>query len=264
MMADDRLTGWRKGQVEDFYDLIDEELVREDELNADYIDGLGEQTTTVADLAQDTKSWRFGHVIVDEAQELSPMQWRMVKRRSLNGAVTIVGDLAQRSLGAERSWQELLLDNFDDYSYRELTVNYRSPLEVNEVAERVLKRINPDFQQAKSIRSSGEPVAFTQTSEPASLVRLLDVVNGESLQGERIAVVGPETTLDTLRHLETLHLFTPEQVKGLEYDVVVVANVDLWHLDEQLTDLYVAVTRATRALTVTFSEKLPSFLSPNS
>ena len=91
------------------------------------------------------RTWAFGHIVVDEAQELSPMAWRMLMRRCPSRSMTIVGDMAQASeLGGGSSWQQVLGPNLGDrYRMERLTINYRTPAEIAEVAADVLEAIDP-------------------------------------------------------------------------------------------------------------------------
>ncbi|MBT5753985.1 MAG: UvrD-helicase domain-containing protein, partial [Acidimicrobiaceae bacterium] len=99
------------------------------ELDLEDVDALGDKRITVSELAGENESWRYGHVIVDEAQDLTPMQWRMVMRRVRGRSLTIVGDLAQRSASAVDRWEDVLPPELADAHRQDLTVNYRSPSE---------------------------------------------------------------------------------------------------------------------------------------
>ena len=105
-----------------------------------------EAAGTIADRAAADRTWQFGHVIVDEAQELSPMEWRMLMRRCHRRSMTLVGDLAQAGSDAGvQSWADLL-DQYAPGRWRtaELTVNYRTPAEIMAVAGDVLTADRPD------------------------------------------------------------------------------------------------------------------------
>ena len=95
---------------------------------------------TAVERAAADRTWAFGHIVVDEAQELSPMAWRMLMRRCPSKSMTIVGDMAQASeLGGGSSWQQVLGPNLGDrYRMERLTINYRTPAEIAEVAADVL------------------------------------------------------------------------------------------------------------------------------
>ena len=115
-----------------------------------------EAAGTIADRAAADRTWQFGHVIVDEAQELSPMEWRMLMRRCHRRSMTLVGDLAQAGSDAGvRSWADLL-DQYAPGRWRaaELTVNYRTPAEIMAVASDVLTAIDPTATPPVSARST--------------------------------------------------------------------------------------------------------------
>jgi DNA helicase IV len=230
-------------------------------------DGMG---LTTADRAAADRSWAYGHVIVDEAQELSPMAWRMVMRRVPAKSLTVVGDLAQTgSAAGARSWGEVL-DPYLEGRWRveRLEVNYRTPVEIMRVAADVLRAFAPGQEPPESVRE-GE-------AEPRALELPVDGLPG--VVGEELAVVG-EGRLGVLtpdaRHAEVSALFpdggleapvavlTVGQAKGLEFDAVVVVDPAgiLGQSPMGGQDLYVAVTRATRRLTVVYEGELPSVLS---
>ncbi|SDK77061.1 DNA helicase IV [Nonomuraea maritima] len=225
---------------------------------------------TTADRAAADRTWAYGHVIVDEAQELSPMAWRMVMRRVPARSLTVVGDLAQTgSAAGARSWGEVL-DPYVGGRRREerLLVNYRTPAEIMRVAADVLRAYAPDEEPPVSVREGGaEPRAVRMPVQelPGLVARELEEI-GEG----RLGVVTPDG-----RHAEVARLFprgdldapvvvlTVTQVKGLEFDAVVVVDPAgiLAQSEKGGQDLYVAVTRATRRLTVTYEGDLPPVLS---
>jgi DNA helicase IV len=125
---------------------------------ADWNRDPGQQLTT-AERAWADPSWAYGHVIVDEAQELSAMAWRMVMRRIPTRSLTVVGDVAQRgSAAGARSWAQML-DPYVKGRWHEefLTVNYRTPAEIMAVAADVLASVAPDEQPPESVREEGVP-----------------------------------------------------------------------------------------------------------
>src|SRR5947208_9629769 len=114
---------------------------------------------TVAERAAGDREWTFGHVIVDEAQELSPMTWRLLMRRCPSRSFTAVGDVAQTGAAeGASSWAEML-DPFVAGRWRveELRVNYRTPLEIMDVAADVLAAVDPDLAPPTSVREGGAP-----------------------------------------------------------------------------------------------------------
>ena len=123
---------------------------------ADWNRDSGQQLTT-AERAWADPSWAYGHVIVDEAQELSAMAWRMVMRRIPTRSLTVVGDVAQRgSAAGARSWAQML-DPYVKGRWREelLTVNYRTPAEIMAVAADVLASVAPGEHPPESVREEG-------------------------------------------------------------------------------------------------------------
>ncbi|MBV7296132.1 AAA family ATPase [Corynebacterium sp. TAE3-ERU12] len=218
------------------YDLIDAEALAERQQHR-------EHRTTAQRAASDMR-WAFGHVVVDEAQELSAMAWRMVRRRSPNGWMTVVGDIAQTSspAGAE-SWADALEPILASrWRVHEMTVNYRTPAEVMAVAARVLAKISPDIVAPRSIRSTGQPVRRLAgaVTDSAELARRADDV------ADQLRATHPD------RLVEVISPQTVTACKGLEFDHVVVVHPDAIAdaSPQGLQDLYVAMTRATQSLTI--------------
>jgi DNA helicase IV len=206
----------------------------------------------------------FAHVVVDEAQDLTPMQWRAVARRGPYASWTVVGDLAQRSRVAEpRTWEEIAaLIGRREVTITGLTVNYRTPTEIAALATDVLVAAGHDPAAAPdAIRSTGErpllrwredPVAAT----PQRVAELLAQRDGT------LAVIAPwadvpalatalDAGLDPERRAR-VRVLDPRTAKGLEFDDVVVVRPE-GIVDESSVgthQLYVAVTRATRSLTL--------------
>jgi DNA helicase IV len=239
---------------------------------------------TIAERAAADRTWQFGHVIVDEAQELSPMEWRMLMRRCRRRSMTLVGDLAQAGSDAGvRSWSELL-DQYAAGRWRvaELTVNYRTPAEIMAVAGDVLAAVDPAATPPVSARSTGV-VPWSRTV-PADQVgaALLDAVAAEQTRiGDgRLAVIVPGSRYADLTALlsagrpgiaygadpalldASTAILEVDQAKGLEFDSVLVADPGaiLRESPRGLSDLYVAVTRATKRLGVIAEGPLPDVL----
>jgi len=129
----------------------------------------GQQLST-AERAWADPSWAYGHVIVDEAQELSAMAWRMVMRRIPSRSLTVVGDVAQRgSVAGARSWAAVL-DPYVRGRWHEelLTVNYRTPAEIMEVAADVLASVAPGELPPESVREEGVPPRAIRIPTPAT------------------------------------------------------------------------------------------------
>ena len=187
-------------------------------------------TRSTAQRARADQTWAYGHVIVDEAQELSPMEWRMVFRRCPSRWMTLVGDTAQTSSPAGVDDWSAALEPFVGERFRlhELTVNYRTPKEIADYAAEILAHIDPQAVVPQAIRASGVPVQF---------VPGLEALEHRAAREGLTAVIDAENVGD---------------MKGLEFDhVVVVEPGKIIEASPQgWQDLYVAVTRATQTLTV--------------
>ena len=187
-------------------------------------------TRSTAQRARADQAWAYGHVIVDEAQELSPMEWRMVFRRCPSRWMTLVGDTAQTSSPAGVDDWTAALDPFVGERFRlhELTVNYRTPKEIADYAAEILAHIDPQAVVPQAIRASGVPVQFVPD---------LEALEHRAAREGLTAVIDAENVGD---------------MKGLEFDhVVVVEPGKIIEASPQgWQDLYVAVTRATQTLTV--------------
>jgi DNA helicase IV len=216
-----------------------------------------------------------GHLIVDEAQDLTPMQLRMLARRS-TGPMTLLGDIAQAAGPvAYRSWDDLLPYLAPAAEIEELRLAYRVPREVLELALPLLPLIAPDVAAPVAYRE-GEPPRVVR-AEPAHLVAAAVREAGrEALREGRTGLIAPATILAELEpllpHPETafdelaspIQALSPRAAKGLEFDRVVVvepaAIVDERERVDGLRALYVALTRATKTLVVVHAEPLPKEL----
>jgi len=234
----------------------------------------------VPDLATRT----FGHVLVDEAQDLSPMQWRMLARRCPSGSMTIVGDLGQATgPSAPASWDEVVaqLPHRRELRVATLTVNYRTPAEVMDVAARVLAAAAPSIVPPVAVRRAGvdpvfshvdpddvvEAVAGTVTAEVHEVGSgKVGVVAPAGLVGDLAEAIGPDlarTGADIGVLDARVAVLAPEMAKGLEFDAVVVVEPArvVAESPQGLRALYVALTRTTRRLHVVHSEPLPPALA---
>jgi DNA helicase IV len=230
----------------------------------------------------------FGHVVVDEAQDLSPMQLRMIARRSLSGSMTVVGDIAQATGNwVPESWGDVVqhLPARRGWRLTELTLNYRTPLEIMEMARRVLERVTAHVRPPEAVRSTGRPPRIVET-EPggpeASLDGLVAEVVGGVLDSEdgTIGIVSPPSLIPAVGNAlvdadlpcgrvglgaldERVTLLAVEDVKGLEFDTVIVVEPATLAAEnpQGLRALYVAFTRATRDLIIVHSDPLPEAVS---
>src|SRR5205823_5640537 len=153
------------------------------------------ESLTIEEMARRDRTWSYGHVIVDEAQEVSPMAWRMLVRRCPQRSMTVVGDWAQRSLDWEASgWTAALGPAGDRMRVADLTVNYRTPQEAMALAAAVLAEADPDLEAPASIRSSGFlPWSLGTDSEALSEVTAGVVAHEVQAVGDgRISVVVPD------------------------------------------------------------------------
>jgi DNA helicase IV len=220
-------------------------------------------TFTVAERAWADRSWAYGHIIVDEAQELSPMMWRLLLRRCPTKSFTAVGDISQATgPAAADSWQQALAPHVGDaWERRDLTINYRTPEQVMDAACALLRAAGHQIDPPRSVRE-GEPpevltVAGLDEVEPVLADRASRIGDG------RIAVIAAEASLGALQSAlrgwlaptdlgSPVVLLTPRQVKGLEFDEVVVVDPGQIAAEGAQGDraLFVAMTRPTQRLTM--------------
>jgi DNA helicase IV len=215
---------------------------------------------------------RYGHVMVDEAQDLTPMQLRMLARRAA-GSFTILGDVAQATGPvAYRGWEELLphLPSGDRTEIVELRHAYRVPREIMELALPLLERIAPKTEPPVSYRTGAEPPRIVH-AEPALSRGLAEAAALADREG-LIAVIAPpslrraeERWSASLFDETRVPVLTPQEAKGLEFDHVVVVEpaqiVDDGGEGRGLRELYVALTRPTKTLVVVHSQPLPEPMS---
>ena len=186
----------------------------------------------------------FAHIVVDEAQELTDAEWQMLLQRCPSGSFTIVGDRAQARHGFLESWEERLERvGVRDVTMASLSINYRTPSEVMEEAEPVIRAALPDANVPTSIRSSGLPVVYGTLSERDELLN-----EWLSAHDEGIACVIGDATFVAQPRVQSL---TPELSKGLEFDLVILVDPETWGDGiEGAVDRYVAMTRATQQLVI--------------
>lgn len=237
--------------------ILDPEGLPFQELEVERPDDVAQRSVTVRQLAVDEQVWRFGHVIVDEAQDLTPMQWRMVVRRSRRGSVTMLGDLAQRSIGEPGTWDDHLPPEFSLFEQQNLTTNYRSPAEINDLAGALLEELAPGLPKSRAVRRSGNsPVTVPVDALDIDLASVVD-----DLDGTPVVIGFDLPDLASLEQAGRCRLLSPWNAKGLEFDSVVVVEPARF-LDEPngLSLLYVALTRSTDRLTIVHQRPLPDSL----
>ncbi|MEU8929733.1 UvrD-helicase domain-containing protein [Streptomyces sp. NPDC048409] len=229
-----------------------------------------EDFRSAAERAAADRTWAFGHIIVDEAQELSPMAWRLLMRRSPTRSMTLVGDPAQTAEAAGvGSWSRILEPYVEDrWDHTRLGVNYRTPSEIMDLAAAVVRAGDPDFEPPSSVRSTGVRPWIRQAHDdlPGAVAKAaaeLTPADG------RLAVIAPRdlhralaARLDGVTAgaepdlTRTVVLLDPRQAKGLEFDSVLVVEPGRYGT----SDLYVALTRATQRLGVLHTGPLPDGL----
>lgn len=206
----------------------------------------------------------YAHVIVDEAQDVTPMQWRMIGRRGRHATWTVVGDPAQSSWSDPDEAAQARDEALGTRPRRrfQLTVNYRNPAEIAELAAKVLALAMPGSQSPSAVRSTGVRPRFSVVRESlpetvrSEAARLLDLVDGTV--GVVVAMNRREEAARWLAGLgDRVVALGSLEAKGLEYDAtVVVSPAEI--ADESpagLRVLYVALTRATQQLTVVSGER---------
>ncbi len=241
---------------------------------------------------------KYGHIVVDEVQDLSPMQLRMLTRRSLSGSMTVVGDIAQATAPwAPASWSDITehLPRRRPSRTVELTVSYRTPAEVLAVAGRVLALAAPDLAPPQPVRRTGVEPRLLAVGDgsaavpPETLARRVAAVAAEEIAAVapgRVAVLAPGPMLPALAEAlaaagtpvtdaremrkgalsEPLVLLAADATNGLEFDAVVVVEPGdiAGETARGLRTLYVALTRPTQRLTVVSSGPPPApFVAPD-
>ncbi|MBX9978182.1 MAG: AAA family ATPase [Mycobacterium gordonae] len=202
------------------------------------------------------RNWTYRHVVVDEAQELSEMDWRVLMRRCPARSFTVVGDLAQRrSSAGATSWDAMLRPYVPGrWVYRPLTVNYRTPAEIMAVATALLADFAPDVVAPESVRACGVPPWSRHVEQHQIVSAIEEFVREEASREGTSVVIGPPGVPGAV---------APSATKGLEYDSVLVVDPQRILADGQrgAAELYVALTRATQRLGVLHQEPLPPVLA---
>ena len=234
-------------------------------------------------MAEELRS--YGHIVVDEAQDLSPMQLRALARRSLSGSMTVVGDIAQATgPWAPGTWDEVMGYLCPDREPQkvELSVSYRTPAEVMELASGLLRLAAPELRPPVSVRRAGRPPRLVRATSAGlgeavgiEAATLMDEIAGDAGPGT-VAVLCPSSLIESLAVAlgragiratdpaseglgAPLSLLPVDLANGLEFDAVVVVEPAriVSEYPEGLRALYVALTRPTRRLTLVHSEPLP-------
>jgi DNA helicase IV len=213
----------------------------------------------------------FGHVVVDEAQDVSPMQWRMLARRCPSSSMTVVGDLGQAS-HAGGSWDDVAAHVGCAPRVAELTINYRTPAEVMDAAACVLAHAAPDVRPPRSVRHAGvPPVVHCARNLPAAAARVARAER-RALEDGTLAILAPAGLVESIRDRvgapadaqaaldAPIAVLPVRAAKGLEFDVVLVVEPAHIAAESGYGALYVALTRPTQRLVLIHAEPLPAEL----
>lgn len=224
----------------------------------------------------------FGHIVVDEVQDLTPMQLRMVTRRSLSGSMTVVGDIAQATGPlAPNDWKDVLehLPSRKTPRVVGLSVGYRIPAQIMELADKVMHAATPGLRAPRSVRDGDEVPVITAVESADALYEAVIARANVLLQqsgGGRTAIICPDDMVDQMSSAldaasvphgraqaagldQNLSIVPASLAKGLELDDVIVVEPTAIVADDAqgLRLLYVTLTRSTRSLTVVHCMPLP-------
>jgi DNA helicase IV len=214
----------------------------------------------------------YGHVIVDEAQDLSPMQLLAISRRALDGSLTMLGDVAQATGPVTyRRWEELrpYLSADAEVRIEELRHAYRVPAEIMDFALPLLATIAPDVEPPIAYRQGGAPPRLVRVGEDELLAAAMREASALTELDGLLAVIAPRSLAGSAPHGDSFDeasvpVLTPRQAKGLEFDHVIVVEPALVAEEggeQGLRELYVALTRPTKTLVVVHARPLPEELA---
>ena len=235
-------------------------------------------------LGSERRPRRYAHVVIDEAQDFSAMQLRMLRRRA-GGGITVLGDLAQASTGwTPATWDEHLGSGgieLDDLE--ELAESYRTTRPILEAANRLLIVIDLGLEPPRAVIPDGAPVRAVELGVPAddahAVASLVEELTSAIRPDESIGIIGPQATLDRIRPelfeagldvwdveeevTGAVVLVPVDDAKGLEFDHVILLEPERIHRTNAATGprkLYVAMTRARTSLTLLNRDRLPRVL----
>jgi DNA helicase IV len=268
--ADQTAERERKAEAEYAAGVLDNMISREDLMDDEdhllaqdllYAEDLAERFEErdhreLAERAAADRDWTYRHVVVDEAQELSEMDWRVLMRRCPHRSFTVVGDLAQRrSVAGATSWDTMMEPYVPDrWVYRSLSVNYRTPAEIMTVAAALLADFAPGVQPPESVRACGVQPWSKRVTVDEMPAAIEEFVRDEAARVGTSVVIGPPGVPGAALASET---------KGLEFDAVLVVEPERIIADgpRGAAELYVALTRATQRLGVLHHGPLPQALN---
>jgi DNA helicase IV len=218
----------------------------------------------------------YGHVVIDEAQDLSAMDFRAVARRCPSRSMTVLGDLAQATApGAQHSWDDVLahLGSPAGADFNELDLGYRVPAPILDFANRLLVLAAPDLTPSRSVRVEGRPPVLVPVDDHDLVAETVRLVTEGAARWTTVGVIVPDVLYGAIgSHLggntaaggvAGVSLLRPPEAKGLEFDAVVVVEPALVAGDGAAGArlLYVALTRAVQELTVLHAKPLPAPLA---
>jgi DNA helicase IV len=208
----------------------------------------------------------FTHVVVDEAQDLTGVEWAVLRWRCPSRSFTVVGDRAQSRAPFHESWQErMAAAGLPQARVLRLSINYRTPIALMTPAAAVISAARPDVSVPEAIRPGGRPMLLERTDDGAAPVakavaQAIELLGGQGTAG---VVLHPERARPTAP--EGITFYTSEDLQGLEMDVVVIVEpAELWPQSDKASaaSLYVALTRATQSVVVLHSRELPECALP--
>lgn len=243
----------REDLMDDEDQLLAQDLLYGEDLAERFVE---RDTRELSERAAAERDWTYRHIVVDEAQELSEMDWRVLMRRCPARSFTVVGDLAQRrSAAGATSWETVLKPYVPGrWVYRSLTVNYRTPAEIMAVAAALLAEYAPGVEPPESVRACGVKPWSRRVSDDELPSAVHDFVRDEARREGTSVVIGPSDVPGAV---------APSETKGLEFDAVLVVDPQRILSDSPrgAAELYVGLTRATQRLGVLHRDPLPSALS---
>lgn len=207
----------------------------------------------------------FGHVVVDEAQDLTAAEWQVLLWRCPSRSFTVVGDRAQSRSPFPEAWEERLAAvGLPRARVLRLSINYRTPASLMAPAAAVTTAARPDVLVPESVRTGGRPLVVERADDGVHLVaaavtRAVELLGGRGTAG---VVLHPDRARPPAP--EGLAFYAPEDLQGLEMDVVVIVEpVELWQDDEAAApSLYVTLTRATQSVVLLHQRELPAAAVP--
>jgi DNA helicase IV len=218
----------------------------------------------------------YGHIVVDEAQDLSAMEFHVLARRCPSRSMTVLGDLAQATApAAQRSWPEVLdhLGSPATAEFTELDLGYRVPAPILDFANRLLPEAAPGLTPARSVRAAGAAPTVLAVDADALVGHVQRVASERAARWASVGVIAPDELYGPVgAHLDGstaaggltgTTLLRPAEAKGLEFDAVIVVEPTLvaGSTAAGVRLLYIAMTRAVQDLTVVHARPLPAALA---